>query len=297
MLSGEARAELERLFAAQDRSRKPLDQRRREWEAAARLDVLPREARFQRQVVGEVVCEWMEMPRVARDRVFMLLHGGGFNAGSYRTHRKLAASLSRASHMRVLTPDYRLAPEHPFPSGVKDVLQVYGWLIEQGFAPDNIVVGGDSAGGGLALVMLLALREAGAQLPFAAVLMSPWVDLTLSSASLRSNRKFDPVCSLEDLQEAAAWYAGNVDPATPMISPVFADLSGMPPMLIQATSDEMLADDSRQLAQRAASCGVVATLRLYDGLWHAFHHGGMEIPESRQAIDEIGSYLRSSRGE
>ena len=101
MLSGEARAELERLFAAQDRSRKPLDQRRREWEAAARLDVLPREARFQRQVVGEVVCEWMEMPRVARDRVFLLLHGGGFNAGSYRTHRKLAASLSRASHMRV----------------------------------------------------------------------------------------------------------------------------------------------------------------------------------------------------
>src|SRR5204862_6927589 len=112
----------------------------------------------------------------AQDRVFLLLHGGGYRSGSPRTHRKLAANLSRAAHMRVLTPDYRLAPEHPFPAAVKDALKVYGWLLEQGFSEDRIVVGGDSAGGGLALAMMLALREAGARMPRMGVLLSPWTD-------------------------------------------------------------------------------------------------------------------------
>lgn len=293
MLSAEAKAELARLFANRKDPDRPIEVRRREWEAEARLQVLPREARFMRVMAGEVACEWMQMPRVPQDRVFLLLHGGGYNAGSPRTHRKLAANLSRAVHMRVLTPEYRLAPEHPFPAGVKDALQVYKWLLGQGIAEDNIVVGGDSAGGGLALSMLLALREAGAKLPRAAILLAPWTDLTCSSPSYRALRKFDPIITPENLREAGRWYAGERDPADPMLSPLFADLGGLPPMLIHVASDEVMLDDSRLFAARARQAGVDVTLRVFDGLWHVFHTGGMEIPESRQAIDEIGSYLRS----
>jgi acetyl esterase/lipase len=296
MASAEARQELDRLFAERKLDR-PLDVRRREWEAEARVRVLPKDSRFSRVVVGDIACEWMEMPRVAKDRVFLFLHGGGYNAGSPRTHRMLAAHLSRATHMRLLTPDYRLAPEHPFPAAVKDALQVYGWLQSQGFVPEHIVVGGDSAGGGLTLSMLLALREAGAPMPHAAVLLAPWTDLTASSPSYRSNRKFDPIITQEGLQEAGIWYAGDRNPADPMMSPLFADLRGLPPLLIHAASDETMVDDSRLLADRARAAGVDVTCRIYDGLWHVFHASGIEIPESRQAIDEIGTYLRELKGE
>jgi acetyl esterase/lipase len=296
MVSAEARAELERLFAVKSDDQ-PLPVMRRQWEAAARLELLPRESRFSRAAMGGFCGEWMDMPRVPRHRVFMLLHGGGYNAGSPRTHRKLAAHLSRATHMRVLTPDYRLAPEHPFPAAVKDALSAYGWLLAQGIAPTDIVVGGDSAGGGLTLSMLLALREAGVTLPLAAVLMSPWVDLTLSATSYRTNRKYDPCVHIDELDRAARWYAGERPRADPMLSPIFADLSGLPPLLIHAAADEVMADDARILAKRAGRAGVSATLRIYDGVWHAFHGAGTEIPESRQAIDEIGAYLRSLKSE
>jgi epsilon-lactone hydrolase len=296
MVSAEARAELQRLFAAKSPD-PPLPILRREWEAAARLEVLPTGSRFSRVEIGALSGEWMEMPRVARDYVFLLLHGGGYNAGSPRTHRKLAAHLSRAAHMRVLTPEYRLAPEHPFPAAVKDALTAYGWLLGQGISADHVVVGGDSAGGGLAISMLLALREAGATMPLAVVLMSPWVDLTTSMPSYRSNRKYDACVTLESLRQAAQWYAGERDPADPMLSPVFSDLSGLPPMLIHAAADEMLVDEARALAERAGKAGVAATLKIYEGVWHAFHGAGMEIPESRQAIDEIGTYLRVLKGE
>jgi epsilon-lactone hydrolase len=293
MISTEARAELERLFAVQKAPDRPIEQRRREWEAEARLQVLPREARFSRVTAGSVECEWMQMPRVPGDRVFLLLHGGGYNAGSPRTHRRLAAHLSRAVHMRVLTPDYRLAPEHPFPAGVTDALEAYHWLLGQGIAEGNIVVGGDSAGGGLTLSLLLALREAGAKMPRAAVLLAPWTDLTVSGASYRSNRRFDPIITQEGLREAGLWYAGGRDPADPMLSPMFADLSGLPPMLIHVGGDEAMLDDSRLFAERARAHGIDVTLKIFEGLWHVFHGSGIEIPESRQAIDEIGAYLRA----
>jgi len=297
MASDEAKAELARKFAERAPPGRPVEQRRREWEASARLEVLPQGARFSAQAVGAVACEWMDMPRVAKDRVVLWLHGGGYIAGSPRIYRKFAANLSRSTHARVLMPDYRLAPEHPFPAGVKDALQVYGWLLQQGFTEENIVVGGDSAGGGLTLSLLLALRKADAKMPAAAVLLAPWSDLTVSSPSYRSNRKFDPIITREGLQEAAGWYAGDRDPADPMMSPLFADLSGLPPMLIHAASDEAMVDDSRLFAKRAAEQGVAVTCKIFEGLWHVFHHGGMEIPESRQAIDEIGAYLRTLRGD
>ncbi|RYE85136.1 MAG: alpha/beta hydrolase [Hyphomicrobiales bacterium] len=292
MVSREARVEIDRLFAERKPDR-PLEQRRREWEAEARLAVLPREARFTSETAGGVKCEWMEMPRVARDRVFLFFHGGGYNAGSPRTHRPLAANLSRATHMRLLLPDYRLAPENPFPAGVKDALLVYQWLLNQGYSEDNILVGGDSAGGGLTLSMLLALRAAGARMPKAAILLAPWTDLTASSGSYQKLRKFDPIITHEGLREAGLMYAGKRDPADPLLSPLFADPTGLPPMLIHVGGDEVMLDDSRRFAERATAAGVPVTYKLFDGMWHVFHTAGQAVPEARLAIEEIGGFVRA----
>jgi acetyl esterase/lipase len=303
MVSPAARAAIERMIAEKrEEARrfpggKPLEQSRREWEAGSRLTVLPKAARFSPVVAGGIKSEWMEMPPVNRDRAFLLLHGGGYNAGSPRTHRKLAALLSRAAYSRVLTPDYRLAPEHPFPAAVKDALKAYGWLLEQGFAADNIVVGGDSAGGGLALSMLLALREAGAAMPRAAVLLSAWTDLTVSSPSYERHRKLDPSITRKGLREAGLWYAGDRDPADPMISPLFADPTGLPPLLLHAGGDEVMLDDSRLFAERARAAGVEVTYKVYDGMWHVHHDGAPEVPESVAALNDIAAFIRAQFGD
>jgi epsilon-lactone hydrolase len=291
MISGEARRELERMFAER-RPELPLAQSRRQWEQDALAEVLPKGARFSQAVAGGVASEWMDMPHVNQDRIFLLLHGGGYNAGSPKTHRKLAANLARATNMRVLTPDYRLAPEHPFPAGVKDALLAFGWLLSQGRKESDIVIGGDSAGGGLALSMLLALREAGAPMPRAAVLMAPWTDLTVSSPSYERLRSRDPIITREGLREAGLWYAGRRDPADPMLSPLFADLTGLPPLLIHAGGDEVMVDDSRLLGERAQVAGVDVTMKIWPGLWHVFHSATPDVPEAVQAIAEIGEFVR-----
>jgi acetyl esterase/lipase len=303
MVSREARVEIDRMFAkAREQAvaypdGKPLALRRREWEAESRLDVLPKGARFQPADAGSVRAEWMEMPHMNAERAFLLLHGGGYNAGSPRTHRKMAAHLSRAGNMRVLVPDYRLAPEHAFPAAVKDALTAYGWLLEEGFVEDNIIVGGDSAGGGLALSMLLALREGGAKMPRAAVLLSPWTDLTVSSGSYERMRKLDPIISREGLREAGLLYAGGRDPADPMASPLFADLRGLPPLLVQVGGDETMFDDSRVFAERARAAEVEVSLKIFDGMWHVHQSGAPDVPESVAAYNDIAAFIRAQFGE
>lgn len=299
MVSPAARAEIEKMLAGRESEArlypdgKPLEQGRRDWEAAARLVVLPKAARFQGADAGGIPSEWMEMAPVNKERAFLLLHGGGYTAGSPKTHRKLAASLSRAANARVLTPAYRLAPEHPFPAGLKDAIKAYGWLLDQGYEARNIVVGGDSAGGGLALSMLLALRNAGAALPRAAVLMSAWTDLTVSGASYERHKRLDPSVTRKGLREAAKLYAGKMDPAEPRLSPLFADLTGLPPLLLHAGGDELMLDDSRVFAERARAAGVDVTLRIYDGMWHVHHHAAPEVPEAGAAINDIAAFIRS----
>ncbi|HVY52071.1 MAG TPA: alpha/beta hydrolase [Devosia sp.] len=303
MVSPEARARIAQLFAERQEERrkfpegKPLELRRREWEAQARLDVLPKGARFQPGDAAGIAVEWMEMPHIDKSRVFLLLHGGGYNAGSYKTHRRLAALLSRAAHGLVLTPNYRLAPEHPFPAAVKDALKVYGWLLEQGAIEEQIVVGGDSAGGGLALSMLLALREAGAKMPRAAVVLSPWTDLSCSGATYVRHRSLDPVIDKEGLAEAGLWYAGSRSLRDPMASPMFADLAGLPPLLIHAGGDETMLDDSRILAERAKAAGVDVSFRIFEGMWHVHHVAAPEVPESVAAMNDIAAFIRAQFGD
>ena len=303
MVSPEARATIETMFAKKREEQrsfpqgKPLDMRRRDWEAESRLDTLPKGARFQPVDAGGVKSEWMEMPRIDRARAFLLLHGGGYNAGSPRTHRKMAANLSRASYARVLTPDYRLAPEHPFPAAVKDALKAYGYLLAQNFTEDNIIVGGDSAGGGLTLSMLLALREAGAKMPRAAVVLSPWTDLSCSSPTYERLRKLDPIIDKEGLSEAGVWYAGDRNTRDPMASPMFADLRGLPPLLVHAGGDETMLDDSRLFVERARAAGVDVTFKIYDGMWHVHHSGAPEVPESVAGYNDIAAFIRAQFGD
>jgi len=291
MISPEAQTAIDRLFAEKKDKTRPLAMRRREWEAEAEGDVLPEGARFSTVIAGGIASEWMDMPGIEPGPVMLLLHGGGYNAGSPKTHRKLAAYLAAASKMRVLVPDYRLAPEHPFPAGVKDALLAYGWLLSQGYAPNDIILAGDSAGGGLALSMLLALREAQAAMPRAAVLMAPWTDLTCSSPSYEEKRALDPIITKENLAEAGLWYAGRRDPRDPMASPMFADLSGLPPMLVHAGGAETMVDDSRIFVQRAKEAGVNVDYKEWEDLWHVFHSATPQVPEAAQAMAEIGDFV------
>jgi monoterpene epsilon-lactone hydrolase len=299
MVSVEGRAFIEQLFAKKRDERrqfpsgKPLDKKRRDWEAETRLDVLLKGSRFSPADAGGIASEWMDMPEIDKSRVFLLLHGGGYNNGSPRTHRKMAAMLSRAANGRVLTPDYRLAPEHPFPAAVKDALTAYGWLLKQGFPESQIVVGGDSAGGGLTLSLLLALREAGATMPRCAVVLSPWTDLSCSSPSYERHRKLDPIIDKEGLSEAGLWYAGQRDPRDPMASPLFADLRGLPPILVQAGGDETMLDDSRLFVERARAAGVDVSFKIFDGMWHVHHEGAPEVPESVAAYNDIAAFIRA----
>lgn len=287
MLSPEAEAIIAQMKA---RPKGPLpspDGERSGWEAYARTLKLPEGTLVSGVSLRGVPCEWVE--RAESDGlVIVLVHGGGFSSGSPRTHRQHAARLAEATGARVLAPDYALAPEEPFPAGLDDVVAVYAAMAEQGIEPQDIVLLGDSSGGGLALAALLKLREVGAPMPRALVLQSPWVDLTLSGGSHQGNAQH-PNPSREDLSRAANWYAPVASHREPMVSPIFADLGGLPPMLVQVGGDEVLLDDSVQLAERAKAAGVAVTLSVAPGLWHVYQHS--DCPEARDAIEEVATFI------
>lgn len=264
-----------------------LEEERSGWEAYARTLKLPEGTLVSGVGLNGVPCEWVE--RAESDGlIIVLVHGGGFNSGSPRTHRQHAARLAEATGARVLLPDYALAPEEPFPAGLDDIVAVYAALAEQGIEPGDIVFLGDSSGGGLALAALVKLREVGAPMPRALVLQSPWVDLTLGGGSHASNAQH-PNPSREDLDRAARWYAPAERHREPMVSPIFADLSGLPPMLVQVGGHEVLLDDSVRLAERAEAAAVPVTLTVAPGLWHVYQHS--DCPEARDAIEEVATFI------
>ncbi len=271
----------------------PLDQARREWEEeAARMPLPPGVAAVPLEVAG-VPAEWVGAAGQTGGPVLLYLHGGGFTSGSCITHRPLAARLSQAAGLRVLLLDYRLAPEHPFPAGQEDAVAAYRWLIATGVPPGRIALGGDSAGAALALGALLRLRDAGLPTPGAAVLLSPWLDLTLSGESMRSRAALDPLTTRAGLARAAGLYLGGADPAGPLASPLFGDLRGLPPLLLQCADHEVLLSDSVRLEERARRAGAEATLEVWDGLWHVWHAWADELPEAREAIAHAGAFLRA----
>ncbi len=226
------------------------------------------------------------------ERVILYLHGGGYCVGSPRTHRDFAWRLSAASAARVLLPDYRRAPEHPFPTAVDDAVAAYRWLLVEGIDPAHLVIAGDSAGGGLALAALVRLRDEGERLPAAAALLSPWVDLALTGNSLQSKAAEDPVLSPAQLQEFAELYLGDADPRTPLASPLYADLAGLPPLLIQAGGAEILLDDAVRLAERAEAAGVEVTLDVWPEMIHVWQGFAGFLPEGQTAVTKLGAFIR-----
>jgi epsilon-lactone hydrolase len=233
---------------------------------------------------------WLEPPD-ADGPALLYFHGGGFVFGSLRTHGELIGALARAARARTLALEYRLAPEHPAPAAVTDAVKAYRYLLAQGIAPARIALAGDSAGGTLVLSTLLALRDAGVPLPGAAVAMSPWVDLACSGASFEGNARYDFV-GLEHCLLAAKHYLAGKEAANPEISPLFASLSGLPPILVHAGACETLVDQIRVFAKRAEAAGAPVTFSEYPDMVHVWHLLRKMTPEGESAIAEAGAFIR-----
>lgn len=245
---------------------------------------------------GGIAGEWITGPGAGGDQTIYWLHGGGYCIGSINTHRGLLARISAASGVRVLAIDYRLAPEHPFPAAVEDAVAAYRWLLSTGVDPAQVIIGGDSAGGGLTVATLLALRDAGEPLPAAAVCISPWTDLALTGGSLKSKADADPMITNDGITRVRDAYVGDADPREPLASPIYADLSGLPPMLIQVGENEVLLDDSTRLAERAKETGGEVTLEVWPDMIHVWHFFAAMLPEGQQAIERIGEWVRERVG-
>ena len=228
------------------------------------------------------------------ERIVLQLHGGGYIGAMRNIYRSFAGLYSELGKgISVLVPDYRVAPEHPYPAALEDALSAYEWLRKNGYPANQIVFAGDSAGGGLALALCLYLKDHGMELPEGLVLMSPWTDLTASGESYETNYTLDPLFgNTRDSMLYNLDYAGDEDPANPYISPLFGDFAGFPPMLVQAGSIEMLLCDSTRLAQKAREAGVKVRISIYEEMFHVFQMAELMLPESKQAWEEVGKFLR-----
>jgi acetyl esterase/lipase len=246
----------------------------------------------ERVSAGGVDGEWISPANPPRDKAILYFHGGGFRIGSVASHRDLVAQIAFAGGCRVLAINYRLAPEHRFPAALDDALAAYDWMRERGLKPGNVAFAGDSAGGNLVLAAMLALRERRLPLPVSAVLMSPWIDLAATGASYVSRAEADPIHQRPMILALAKNYLGGQgDPSDPLVSPLYADLRGLPPLLIQVGDRETVLDDSVMFADKARAAGVDVDLQVWDGMIHVFQMFGAELPEAHQAIASIAGFL------
>jgi acetyl esterase/lipase len=243
-----------------------------------------------------VPCQWITAPGVPQGRLIIYFHGGAYAACSPTTHQDLISRLSRASGAAALGVDYRLAPEHVFPAAVEDSIAAYNWALGHGFEPGNIVLAGDSAGAGLVLSVLLAAKDSGVPLPAAGVCFSPWVDLECIGSSMSANDHLDDFIKYGGLSAKAQSYLGDADPKHPLASALFADLTGLPPLLIHVGSAETLLDDSTRLGEVAEKAGVDVTLKIWDDMVHVWQAFAAILPEGQQSIEETGSFIREKLG-
>ncbi|HKB25152.1 MAG TPA: alpha/beta hydrolase [Methylomirabilota bacterium] len=273
-----------------------LDAQRVQYDKAERFFKLPPGVAVEPVRVGGLGAEWLRPAGARADTTVLYLHGGGYAIGSAKSHRHLAAAIAKAAGARALLVDYRRAPEQPFPAAVEDAVASYRWLLATGQAARRVVVAGDSAGGGLTVATLLALRDAGTALPAAGVCISPWVDLTCSGASYQTKAASDPMVTREGVGRMATWYLAGADPKSPLASPLYADLRGLPPLLVHVGSEEVLLDDARQLAARAKAAGVEATLCVWPEMVHVWHWFLGMLDEAQAAVDELGEFVSAKVG-
>ena len=276
--------------------RKTTDDDRLSYERIMSSLPLDDDIETQRVGVNGVPAEWISAPESQESRVVLYLHGGGYLFGSARTHRVMLAHLARAAKARVLALDYRLAPEIPFPAPVEDSVSAYQWLLSQGVSPRKIVFGGDSAGGGLVVAAMVALRSVGEPMPAAGVCISPWADMEATGQSFTTNAENDPSVSRERILKIAGVYLDGKDPRAPLASPIHADLTGLPPLLLQVGGIEVLLDDSTALKSRAKEAGVSVEMEVWDDMPHVWHHYAPILPEARKAIGKIGEFVLRHTG-
>lgn len=243
--------------------------------------------------IGQMQAEWIIPSEVKNGAVILYLHGGGYCLGSISTHRSMVSFLVKTAKAKALIIDYRLAPENPFPAAVEDSIAAYSWLLAQGISPNRLVISGDSAGGGLTVATLVALKQKGELLPAAAVCLSPWVDLETIGNSMKTKADADPIIKKKELLDMARAYLGTTDPRTPLASPLYSDLKELPPLLIQVGTAEILLDDATRLVERAKNAGLKVSLKSWENMIHVWQvFVGLEIPESKDAIDEIAKFIQ-----
>ena len=247
---------------------------------------------FEDVIAGGVPAQWVTPDGAATGRLLVYFHGGGYCYCSMRSHSRLVGHLATAAGCRALNVDYRLAPEHPHPAAVTDALAAYRWLLEQGTAPDDIVVAGDSAGGGIAVALLLKARDESVPLPRAGVLMSPWVDLAMTADSVTTRVDVDVRQDPAGTRWCAHQFLAGQDPRDPYASPLYADLTGLPPLYIQAGDWDTLVDDSHRLADNARHAGVEVRLDVFPEMLHAHQIWAGNMPEADDAVARIGDYVR-----
>jgi monoterpene epsilon-lactone hydrolase len=293
MISKQAREFWSLLKSAPKQIDLPIDQRREAGEHAEDATAQPAGVTF--APVADVGGFWAEPPKGTPERTILYLFGGGYMLGSPASRRKTAGHLALAAKARVLVPNYQLAPEHPFPAAVNDAVRAYEWLLADGEEPSKIVVAGDSSGGGLAVATVIAVRDRGLSMPAGVVALSPWADLTCSGDSMTSRAATDLECTRPGLLEMAGWYLGGANPRQPLASPVFADLTGLPPLLCLVGGDEILLDDTIRLVRNAGTEGVDATAFIAAGMQHVFPIWAGVFPEADAAIAMIGKLGASTR--
>jgi epsilon-lactone hydrolase len=282
----------ERQRASADQPQVTVEQARANFAPAGPIHPLPADVVVTEVIAGGVPAHWLDSPGVDNGRALLFLHGGGYQFGSLASDGELAARLGRSSGMRVLFAEYRLAPEHPFPAAIDDALAVWRWLsTEQRLDAGSLAVAGDSAGGGLAVALLEATRDNGEPMPAVAVLMSPTVDLTSSGASMTDRVEQDPISTPALLGQLASDYLDGADPRSPLASPLFGSLSGLPPLLVQVGTADLLLSDAERLAKAATEAGVDVTLEIGDGLPHVYQLM-LGTPEAVEATERIGAFLR-----
>ena len=275
--------------------RRELDlvKERAELEAIAKMFKPPVDFKVSPVEVEGIKAEWITPSDVTGEKIVLYLHGGYYLIGSIQTHRTLAGNIAIAAQSRALIIEYRLAPEHPFPAALEDAEKAYSWLLASGARPEQIILAGDSAGGGLVLATLLVLRDEGKPLPASAVCLSPATDLTMTSESWIINLKKEFVVNPYTARQIQPLYLKEIPATNPLASPIYGDLHGLPPLLIQVGSEEALLCDSTGFAERARAAGVDVTLEVWPGMFHVWQATAPMIPEARQAIDRIGEFIKT----
>ena len=291
-MSLEQLAKVRAIVEARPHFTSTMQERREAWDALAARFTTPADVRIERTDLGGVPSLRVLPPGVAQDRAILFFHGGGFVLGSARTHQELLSRLARSAGVQGIAIDYRLAPEHPFPAGLDDCVSAYAGLLATGMKPERIAFAGDSAGGTFVISTMLAARERGLPLPACGLCWSGWYDLTASSPSYVTNAERDYFVPPGFAQVAPKVYLQGADPRSPMASPIFGDLAGLPPVFIQVGEPEVLSDDARWLAQRLRDAGGEATLEVWPDMCHIWQFFGQMLDEGREATERSGEFIR-----